>query len=272
MLLVVPRGRGDRFGNGRSSSSAATGSAQAIFSGVVAGMVTLGPEVWALDLALTKPVTTGAELYEFLEVLGNAGFPLERIDDVEPVRRPYCLETIEDIFAAVPPEMPCRSLIGRRKKNQGFVSARCCRPVAPGVGSVSIISIQTGLQKAQIATGLAKIVEEFLAEGWIGWGFVDRWEVYQGQRLPGTINDRLDGVFWVNAFSTAFVNAIGESLLLSLPWARVGRTPGGVMTWLYDDPGMLPVDLIERRHNARRAIGEEKFLAGRWKGLPQLGK
>lgn len=137
---------------------------------------------------------------------------------------------------------------------------------------MNIISVQTGRQKSQIAAGLAALAEQFLAEGRIGWGFVDRWEVYKGQRMPGTINDRLDGVFWSNAFSTAYVNAIGEETLLSIPWARYNRTPNGIMTWLYDDPGEVPTDLIERRHEARRTLGEEKFLAGRWEGLPQLGR
>jgi len=238
----------------------------------VAGTVALGAEVWTLDLALAKPVTTADDAHGLLEALPEAGVPLERLDDVEPVRRPYGRETIEAIFAAVPSELPCRTLIGRGKKNQGFVSARFCRPVEVGAGSVNIISVQTGRRKALIATSLAGLVEEFLADGRVGWGFVDRWEIYQGQRMPGTINDRLDGVFWANAFSTAYVEAIGENLLLSIPWAQVKRTPGGVMTWLYDDPGVIPTDLVERRHNARRTIGEEKFLARRWGGLPQLGK
>lgn len=240
--------------------------------GAVPNTVTLGAEVWALDLALMKPVTTAAEAHELLEALAGAGVTLERLDDVEPVRRSYGRETIEDIFAAGPSELPCRTLIGRGKKNQGFVSARFCRPVELGGGSVNIISVQTGRQRPQVATGLASTAEKFLADGRIGWGFVDRWEVYQGQRMPGTINDRLDGVFWANAYSTAYIEALGEDHLLSVPWARTKRTPGGIMTWLYGDPGVLPRDLIERRHEARRAIGEERFLAGRWEGLPQLGR
>jgi hypothetical protein len=238
----------------------------------VADTVTLGAEIWTLDLALTKPVTTAGMAYDLLETIARAGVPLERLDDVEPVRRPYSQATIEDIFAAVPSELPCRSLIGRGKKNQGFLSARFCRPGDAGAGSVNIISVQTGRQKAKIATRLSSIAEEFLADGRIGWGFVDRREVYQGQQMPGTINDRLDGVFWANAFGMAYVEAIGEDLLLSIPWARFKRTPSGIMTWLYDDPGVVPTDLIERRHDARRAIGEEKFSAGRWQGLPQLGR
>lgn len=237
----------------------------------VAGTVTLDTEVWTLDLALTKPVTTAAEAYELLAKLVDGGVPLERIDDVEPVRRPFCKQTIEEIFAAVPSAMPCRTLIGRGKKNQGFVSARCCRPAEDGASSVNIISVQTGRQRAQIATRLAAIAEDFLAEGRIGWGFVDRHDVYQGQRMPGTFNDRLDGVFWVNAYSTTYVDALGEDVLLSVPWARVKRTANGIMAWLYDDPGVLPADLIDRRHEARRTVGEEKFLPGRWEGLPQLG-
>ena len=51
---------------------------------VVAGTVTLGAEVWTLDLALMKPVTTAVEAYDLFEVLAGAGVPIERLDDVAP--------------------------------------------------------------------------------------------------------------------------------------------------------------------------------------------
>jgi hypothetical protein len=86
----------------------------------MAGTVTLGAEVWTLDLALMKPVTTAVEAYGLLEALAAAGVPLERLDDVEPVRRPYCQQTVEDIFASGPSELPCRILTGRGRRTRAL--------------------------------------------------------------------------------------------------------------------------------------------------------
>jgi hypothetical protein len=95
---------------------------------------------------------------------------------------------------------------------------------------------------------------------------VDRWDVYVGQQALGSVNDRLDGIFWANAFGTAYIEAIGENVLMSVPWSRVERTPNGLIAWLYDDPGELPADLIERRHEARRIWARKSSWPGAWSG------
>jgi len=227
---------------------------------------------WALLMAFDEVLTEPSRLGRVLEAVATAGFPMQRIDDHEPVRRPCSDEVVRSLLTDPPVtlEMPCRGLVARGSKTMAFI--RACRPTEPGRGSVNVVVLTTRPSGAARVNALVGIAEVLLAERLLGHACVDLKTEQRRQQVKGTINDRLPGVFWANVFSGRYLDAIGTPAFRRAPWSRVRTVPNGAIAYLYDDPLDPPADLGERIEAARAALGAEKFAKGAWAQRPILGQ
>lgn len=104
----------------------------------------------------------------------------------------------------------------------------------------------------------------------VAYAFLDTWPEYIKQYVAGTINQRLPGIFWLNWMAHRYVDAIGEDVLLGLPWFKTARFSGGLVGWLHERVDDIPADLAERVVQFETVLGSEKFATSRWENLPQL--
>ena len=111
---------------------------------------------------------------------------------------------------------------------------------------------------------------DFFARHDVAYACLETWPEYYRQHVRGTINDRLPGIFWLNWLSGRYVEAIGEDLVLSLPWFKTARLPGGLACWLYESLADVPDDRAERVVQFETALGRGKFVKNGWENLPQL--
>ncbi len=232
----------------------------------------MSTDSWALLMAFDKVLTEPSRLCGVLEVMATAGFPMQRIDDREPVRRPCSCEVVHSLLTEPPVtlEMPCRGLVARGNKAMAYLFA--CRPTVPGGGSVNVVDLTVRPSGAARVNALVGIAEVLLAEGMLGHACVDLETEQRRQHVKGTINDRLPGVFWANVFSGRYLDAIGTPAFQRAPWSRVRTVPNGAIAYLYDDPLDPPADLDERIEAALAALGAEKFASGAWAQRPILGQ
>ena len=221
----------------------------------------------AFDAILTDP----ARLFGLLDEIGSAGLSLNRLDDVEPVRQVYSEATVRELLT-VPPvtrELPCRNLIGRGERAR--LGIRACVPVEQGRGSVNLVGITVNRARKRDMSLLAGFFEgDFFARHNVAYACLDTWPEYLRQHVTGTINDRLPGIFWLNWLSGRYVGAIGEDVVLGLPWFKTARLSGGLACWLYESLGKVPEDRAERVVQFEAVLGHEKFVQNGWENLPQL--
>jgi hypothetical protein len=232
----------------------------------------MSTDSWKLLMAFDEVLTESSRLCRVLDAMATAGFPMQRIDDSEPVRRPCSAEVVRSLLTEPPVtlEMPCRGLIARGSKTMAYL--RACRPTEPGGGSVNIVSLTTRQSGASQVNALAGLAEALLAERFLGHACVDLETELRRQHVKGTINDRLPGVFWANVFSDRYLDAMGVSTFERAPWSSLRTVPNGAIAYLYDDPLDPPADLRDRIEAARSALGAEKFAHGAWPELPVLGR
>jgi hypothetical protein len=225
---------------------------------------------WQLYLAFNEPLTDPDVLFEIIEDVRSAGLILDRLDNVEPVRRPCSRDTLAEILQALTPDAPCRAPIGRGP-NGTYLIVRACEPTTSGEGSANLVQVIMRPTKRLPIQLFVELGRRYLKEGRVAYACVDRDETILGQHSFGTINDRLPGVFWMNMFGPAYVDALGASLALA-PWDKTEElTNGAVIARVYESPLAPPQDLWERRAAVRSALGEEKFVAKRWSNQPKLG-
>ncbi len=232
----------------------------------------MSTDSWELLAAIDEVLTEPSRLCSVLDAMATAGFPMERIDDHEPVRRPCSREVVHSLLTEPPItlEMPCAGLVARGNKTMAYLHA--CRPTKPGGGSVNVVDLTTRHSGASRVNALVDLAEALLAERFLGHACVDLETELRRQHVKGTINDRLPGVFWANVFSSRYLDAIGTSTFERAPWSRVRTVPNGAIAYLYDDPLDPPADLRDRIEAARAALGTEKFAKGAWPQLPILGR
>jgi hypothetical protein len=146
----------------------------------------------AFDAVLTDPT----RLFALLEGIDSAGISIDRIDDVEPVRKVYSEATVRDLLT-VPPvttKLPCRNLLGRGERSQ--LGIRACVPVEQGEGSVNVVGITVKRVRQREMRLMAEFFEgDFFARHGVAYAFLDTWPEYARQHVAGTINDRLPGIF-----------------------------------------------------------------------------
>jgi hypothetical protein len=232
----------------------------------------MSTDPWRLLMAFDEVLTEPSRLSRVLDAMATAGFPMQRIDDHEPVRRPCSQEVVHSLLTERPItlEMPCRGLVARGNKTMAFVHA--CRPTEPGGGSVNVVSLRTRHSGASRVNTLVDLAEALLADRLLGYGCVDLNSEFRLQHVKGTINDRLPGVFWANVFSSRYLDAIGTLAFERAPWSSLRTMPNGVIAYLYDDPLSPPADLRDRIAAAGSALGAEKFANGAWPQLPIMGR
>lgn len=221
----------------------------------------------AFDAVLTDPI----RLLALLDEMNSAGLSLHRLDDVEPARRAYSEATVRDLLT-IPPvtrELPCRNLLARGERS--YVGIRACIPLELGQGSANVVDITVNRARNREMDLLAGFFEsDFFARHDVAYACLDTWPEYVRQHVAGTINDRLPGIFWLNWLSGRYVDAIGEDVILSLPWFKTARLSSGLTCWLYGDLGDVPEDRAERVVQFETALGPEKFVKNGWENLPQL--
>jgi hypothetical protein len=221
----------------------------------------------AFDAVLADPV----RLFALLDEMDSAGLSLSRIDDVEPVRRPYSESTVRALLT-VPPvtrELPCRNLIGRGERSR--LGIRACTPVEHGRGSVNIVGITVKRPRQRETSLLLGLFDgDFFARHSVAYALLDTWPEYLKQHVAGTVNERLPGIFWLNWLSRRYLDAIGEDVILGLPWFWTAPVSGGLACWLYESLDDVPDDRADRVSAVENAIGQEKFVKGGWQNIPQL--
>jgi hypothetical protein len=194
--------------------------------------------------------------------------PLQR--PVDPAKS-YSEATVRELLT-VPPvtrELPCRNLIGRG--DRATFGIRACVPVEEGGGSVNVVDVTVKRPRQRDGRVLVGLFEgDFFARHNVAYAFLDTWSEYVKQHVAGTINQRLPGIFWLNWMADRYVKAIGEDVVLGLPWFKTDRFSGGVAGWLYEGMDDIPSDRAERVIQFETVLGSEKFAKNGWKGLPQL--
>ncbi len=220
----------------------------------------------AFDTVLADP----ERLWALLDEIDSAGLGLSRLDDVEPVRKAFSEATVREIFTPpVTPELPCRTLTGLGKR--AMVSIRACMPSGDGRPSGNVISITLDRPRQEdLSLLVGFFCGNFLCRHRVAYATVDTWPESFKQHVAGTLNDRLPGILWLNWLSGRYVDAIGEDVLLGLPWHRTAHLQGGIACWLYEDLNDVPDDLAQRVRDLKVGLGEEKFVKGGWQNIPQL--
>jgi hypothetical protein len=221
----------------------------------------------AFDTVLAEP----ARLIALLNEMDSAGLSVNRLDDVEPVRKTYSEATVRDLLSRPPVtrELPCRNLLGRGERS--LIGIRACVPVEQGRGSANIVDITVDRARQREISLLARFFEgDFFARHNVAYAFLDTWPEYVRQHVAGTINDRLPGIFWLNWLSGRYVEAIGQDAVLDLPWFETTRVSGGLACWLYRGLGDVPDDRADRVVRFETVLGREKFVKNGWENLPQL--
>jgi hypothetical protein len=221
----------------------------------------------AFDAVLADP----GRLFALLDEINSVGLSLNRLDDVEPARKAYSEATVRELLTLPPVtiELPCRNLIGRGERSR--IGIRACIPVGQDRGSANIVGITVNRARQREKRLLAGFFEgDFFARHEVAYAFLDRWPEYVRQHVAGTINDRLPGVFWLNWLSGRYVEAMGQDVLLSLPWFKTARLSDGLACWLYQHLDEVPDDMAERVVHFETVLGREKFVKNEWENLPQL--
>ena len=207
------------------------------------------------DAVLRQPAT----LAYVLGVISDAGFPLTRLDDVEPVRRPYSRATIDELLAREDPDPPCRGVVGRGDW-AGFVSVGACEPRAVGDGSINVVSVDVQRKPdLQLATGLWSVAKKLTVEGLVEYAYSTDSQQEQLQRTTGTLHDRLPGVYWSNLFGPKYVNLIGAGAICRAGWDAVEPVGGGFACYLYNDPARPPEDVETRVDTMKEVLGTGLF-------------
>jgi hypothetical protein len=221
----------------------------------------------AFDAVLTDP----SRLVALLDEIDSAGLSLNRIDDVEPVRKPYSESTIRELLTLPPVtrELPCRNLIGRG--DRATIGIRACVPVEQGRSTVNIVDITVRRPRQREMSLLTAFFDgDFFRRHRVAYAFLDTWPEYVRQHVAGTINERLPGIFWLNWLSDGYVEAIGEDAVVGLPWYKTARLSDGLACWLYQGLDDVPDDRAQRVVQFETILGREKFAKNGWENLPQL--
>jgi hypothetical protein len=92
-------------------------------------------EPFYLSMAFDAVLSDPARLFALLDEIDSAGLSLNRLDDVEPVRKVYSETTVRELLT-VTRELPCRNLLGRGERSH--IGIRACVPVQQGRGSANI--------------------------------------------------------------------------------------------------------------------------------------
>ncbi|WP_162940310.1 hypothetical protein [Gryllotalpicola protaetiae] len=221
----------------------------------------------AFDTVLTDP----AKLIAVLNEIQSYGVKLDRIDDVEPVRRLYTEAVVTELLT-IPPvthELPCHDLIGRGPRTT--VGIRACMPTAQSQGSANLVDVaidRPGLRDINILSSFFQ--SDFFARHNIAYAFLDTWPEFMKQYVSGTINQRLPGIFWLNWFSGRYVEAFGAGLVEGLPWSKTSEAEGGLACWLYASLTDAPDDRAELAARIKTGLGHAAFVKDGWENLPQL--
>jgi hypothetical protein len=90
------------------------------------------------------------------------------------------------------------------------------------------------------------------------------------RHVAGTVNERLPGIFWLNWLSRRYLDAVGEDLVIGLPWFRTAPVSGGPACWLFERLDVVPDNREELVLQFEADMGREKFVKNGWGNLPQL--
>lgn len=220
----------------------------------------------AFDSVLTSPT----RLFAVLDEIDSTGLRLDRLDDVEPVRKDYSEATVRALLTPpVTRTLPCRNLIGLGER--ALIGIRACMPLDEGRGSVNVIDVTMKRPRQRDVNLLAGFFDGgFFQRHRVAYAFLDTWPEYVKQHVAGTINDRLPGVFWLNWLSGRYVEAIGEDVILGLPWYRTVHLFDGIACWLCQGVDDAIDYKNQRVIQFKTLLGDEKFAKNSWEQRPQL--
>jgi len=189
-------------------------------------VVRLHPAPWKLSLSFAVSLRDADLLVSVLDGFVSAGFPITRIDDVEPIRRPYSHQTVRDILAPWGIEdPPCRVLVGFSRTTS--LSVGGCYLSDDGDGMTNVVTLVSRPEKVGDIQKMRQIAMGYLNRGMLLWAGVDRESVFRSQHMPGSIYNRSPGVFWFNAFSPDVIDALGGDALDRVSSSGRSRRSGG---------------------------------------------
>ena len=101
-------------------------------------------------------------------------------------------------------------------------------------------------------------------------GYISDFNLSNVQHVTGTIENRMDGIFWCNYFGPTFVDFFGKEVILSAPWYHtevIGENK--ILAYLTkepDDPRLSEsTELVDKikKHLGKDSYGDvEKWLVG----------
>jgi hypothetical protein len=107
----------------------------------------------AFDIALTDP----DQMCEVLDRLGTYGFMLDRIDDVEPVRRPYSRDVVAELFSQRSYRFPIVDLTGRGD----HATVQALTSEADSGGSVNLVIVTARRSSREIVETMVRAASAF---------------------------------------------------------------------------------------------------------------
>jgi len=225
---------------------------------------------WRIQVSFEHRLDTALVIADLVDCVIAAGLQVDRIDDLEPVRREYDRAEVSALFdegqerggVAGSLILVGPSILGGLRYVVG----------GPRRTTTNVLSIRLRHPDDGCVRGLPSLLEALDEVSPIAAAILGEASDIDAQHVTGTVESRLPGISWCNMFGRIHVAAIGRDVLESAPWARIATRPdGGRIGYLYDDPSAPPRDLDARRTLVRSHLGEEKFQRDRWRSIPPIG-
>ncbi|GGI11631.1 hypothetical protein [Gottfriedia solisilvae] len=210
----------------------------------------------------------GAEKYakRFFDLMNERGFEIEKIGLFEPVKKPFTINDAISMWTKEEPgiyDVETDKMIGKaggvlgKSKGFWFDTHWWLHPTELRLNHITIY-----LNKkifSQRKNDILPLFEELVNCFEATYGYVTEQEAEDRQHITGTLKERIPGIFWVNYFSTVFVDYLNSgNSFYDFPWKKIKECSNmGILTQLTENPFDPTIADLEKK--AHELFGVSKF-------------
>lgn len=214
-----------------------------------------------LSIITVKHIGTKEIAKDFFRVLERYDLLPDKINNNEPVTEPYSLKRALELWTfadGIEPGFRLGWLIGKKNGSNIRFDVWWHIGERARVNRIELSFTQKDYRKYR------NIIEKLFKDLIICFsaihGYITEYQKIPLQYVPGSIEDRMDGIFWCNYYGNIFVLFFGKEKILNASWHRTEMfADGGIITYLAKEPDDEVLKSNELEMNIVFQLGRESF-------------